>query len=295
MVWRAKVSMKTNLTPAELDRAQAYAQKIDLNNSAVIMQYAAPVQRRITSFSGQALEIATSQASNDAISIINQLIEQIQTFSKAKRGFLGLGKMSTEDWREEYQGASQTIKALSLQLEQIQFQLYKDMGLYQEMAKRNQAARQELQLYLSAGQHKLQLARSQELPRLEANQQVNGQLQLNHYRGQVEQFEKKLQDLEVTRIIADQFESQLQLMHQTAQTLTDRLQATIQHTIPLWQNQVSIALGLDRIKQAREVEQAIQETEFQEPGDRIKQLTEEILTDMTDQKTDLEQLQTNPK
>lgn len=286
--------MTINLSPQELQKANSYAEKIDLNNSAVIMQYAAPVQRRITSYSGQALEIATGNASNEAVEIINQLISKISRFATPRKGLFGLGKKSTEDWRSEYQATSRDIKTLALQLERIQFQLYKDMGLYQEMAKQNQDARQELLLYLQAGKTRLETAQKLELPMMETKYLTSPTSQsgmiLSDYEAQVDQFAKKLQDLQVTKIISEQFEAQLDLMYQTAQTLSEKLQATITHTIPLWQNQVAIALGLDNIRRAKDTDRAINQVDFADPAEKISQLTTQIIQDIDDKKTELQEL-----
>lgn len=289
--------MTTNLSPLELQKANRYAEKIDLTNNAVIMQYAAPIQKRITTFSSQALEIAAGNASHEAVSIINLLIEKITAFAEPRKGFLGLSKKTTEDWRADYHTISSDIKQLSLQLEALQFQLYKDMGLYQQMAQRNREAKQELLLYLQAGQTRLDTAQKLELPMMESrykeSQAPQDQMVLTGYQNQVAQFQKKLQDLQITKIISDQFEAQLDLMYQTAHTLSEKLQTTITHTIPLWQNQVSIALGLDRIKQAREADRAIQEVSFKDPADKISQLTDDILQDMDNKKAELQELGPN--
>lgn len=283
--------MTINLSPQELQQANSYAEKIDLNNNAVIMQYAAPVQKRITAFSAQALEIAAGNASTEAVSIINQLIEKITAFAEPRKGFLGLSRKTSEDWREEYHSISDDIKQLSLQLESLQFQLYKDMGLYQQMTQRNRSARQELMLYLQAGKTRLETAQKLELPMMEARYNDSlapqDQLRLTGYQGQVAQFQKRLQDLQVTKIISDQFEAQLDLMYQTAHSLSEKLQTTITHTIPLWQNQVSIALGLDRIKQARQADQAMHQIELSDPAERIAKLSDELLQDMDHKKTEL--------
>lgn len=284
-----------NLSPQELQKANAYADKIDLNNTSVIMQYAAPVQRKITSYSSQALDIASGNSSTQAIDVIQQLTERIRNFSTTRKGFLGLGRLTRDDWRQAYQETSGIIRQLALQLEGLQFQLYKDMGLYQAMAQKNQEARQELLLYLQAGQTRLATAKELELPmlttRLQTTRSAEVQLNLTHYQGQVEQFEKKLQDLHVTKIISEQFESQLDLMYQSARTLSEKLQQIISHTIPLWQNQVSIALGLDRIEQARAADRMIRETPFDNPGERIEQLTERILKDIDNKKAELQELE----
>ena len=286
--------MAIDLSPQELQKANRYAEKIDLTNTALIMQYAAPIQRRITSYSGQALEIAAGNAANEAISIINFLMEKITAFASPRKGFLGLGTKNTQDWRSEYQAISGDIKSLSLQLEQLQFQLYKDMGLYQEMAKQNREARQELLLYLQAGRTRLEKAKQLELPLMENQARDTGSAQsdmlLSSFRNQVAQFDKKLQDLQITKIISDQFEAQLELMYQTAQTLSEKLQATITHTIPLWQNQVAIALGLDRIRQTSQADQTISDLEMANPAEKISQLSDTILDDMANKKTELEQL-----
>lgn len=286
--------MAIDLSPQELQKANRYAEKIDLTNTALIMQYAAPIQRRITSYSGQALEIAAGNAANEAISIINFLIGKIGNFASPRKGFLGLGTKNIQDWQSEYHTISGDIKSLTLQLEQLQFQLYKDMGLYQEMAKQNREARQELLLYLQAGRTRLDKAKQLELPLMENQARDTGSAQsemmLSSFRNQVAQFDKKLQDLQITKIISDQFEAQLELMYQTAQTLSEKLQATITHTIPLWQNQVAIALGLDRIRQTSQADQAISNLEMKDPAEKISQLTETILDDMTNKKTELEQL-----
>lgn len=291
MVSPVMTSMNS-LSEKELEQAKNYAAKIDLNNTAVIMQYAAPVQRKITNYSSQALEIASSQSTSEALDVINQLIEIIRSFAATKKGLFGLGKMTQTDWRTAYQSASQTISQLSLRLEQIQFELYKDMGLYQQMAKRNQEAKRELLLYQEAGKLRLDMAKERELPKLlseKAEGSAQANLQLSHYQGAVAEFEKKLQDLQVSRLISEQFDAQLKLMYETAHTLSDKLQSTISHTIPLWQNQVAIALGLDRIRQATEAERLVRETEFVNPSEQISELTSEILQDMNQKKTELEE------
>lgn len=272
----------TLLSEQDLKKAQDYATRIDLYNQAEVMQYAAAAQRKLAKVSGSALHIAGDFSVERAAALTEQLLDEIRQFSK-KKGFLGLGRRDDADWIEDYKQTQASVNALSLQLEQMQFQLYKDMGLYQQLAQKNLQHRRELDLYLQAGQFKLDTVKSLELPALEAQTKADPSLEnsmtLDHLQQQTLLFEKKLHDLEISRVISQQFETQLSLLHDSARLMSEKLQSTIQQTIPLWNNQISLALGLEKTRQSMEAGRKVQSAATESFADKqqtIEQVTEMI-------------------
>lgn len=285
-----------HLTPQDMQKAKDYSTRINLFNQAEVLQYAASAQRKLAKASDSALGIAGDFSVDRAAELTERLLDEIRQFGR-KKGFLGFGRRDDEEWASDYRETHASVQQLSLQLEQLQFQLFKDMGLYQQLAQKNLQHRRELDLYIQAGRYKLDDVRQLELPALERTAKdtptQENVMTLEHLQHQAVQFEKKLLDLETSRVISKQFEAQLSLLYDSARLMSEKLQSTIQQTVPLWMNQITLALGLEKTRQAMEIDRDIQaqaQDSFADKQSRIEQITEKITEQIARKQAELIEL-----
>ena len=254
------------LSPEEQKIVDAFAEKIDLTNSGAIMQYGAGTQKKMSEFADSALANVRNKDMGEVGKEISGLVAELKSFdvSEEDNGFLRFFKKSANKataLQAKYDKTEDSVKAIAESLEKHQIQLLKDVATLDRMYALNLSYFKELTMYIAAGKKKLEEVRRGQLKELEEkaaktqNQQdAQAAKDLASY---CNRFEKKLYDLELTRQIALQTGPQIRLVQDSDTVMAEKIQSTIVNTIPLWKNQMVIALGIEHSNQAAKAEKEV--------------------------------------
>lgn len=254
------------LSAEEQKQVDEFATAIDLTDSASVLQYGAACQKKISSFSDSALEGVRTRDPGQAGEMITALVAELKGFSdtEAKKGFLGFFKKSGNQvarLKARYEKASVSVERITEELEKHQNQLLTDIVMLDQMYQTNLKYYKELTLYLAAGQKKLTETRQEILPakKLLAEQSGDPQAaqEVRDLASQCERFEKKLADLMLTRTISMQMAPQIRLVQNNDALMSDKIQSVIHTTIPLWKNQMVLALGMAHSTSAMEAHRSV--------------------------------------
>lgn len=262
----AEMRAKANLTPAERKVVSDFASKIDLTNSNVVLQYGAGAQTKIANFSESALANVRTKDLGEIGEMMTSLIGQLKSFDddEEKGGFLGFFKKSSNKlatMKSRYDKAEVSVNNIAKQLQDHQIALLKDVAMLDKMYELNEQNFKELSMYILAGKEKLEQARNVELPALIAKAEASGlpedSQRANDFANLCDRFEKKIYDLELTRTVAIQMAPQIRLIQNNDTVMAEKIQSTIVNTIPLWKNQMVLALGITHSQQAMEAQRAV--------------------------------------
>ena len=241
---------QVNLTPEEQAMVDQFAEKIDITNSQQVLQYGSACQKKIGDFSEAALSKVSTKDLGEVGDMITSLIGELKSFDageEEKKGILGFFKKKVEK--------------IQSMLEGHQVQLLKDIAMLDKMYDLNMAYFKELSMYILAGKKKLADVRANELQQAMDKAKVSGLPEdaqaARDLADQCERFEKKLYDLELTRNISLQMGPQIRLLQNNDTMMAEKIQSTIVNTIPLWKNQMVLALGLAHSQQAMQAERAV--------------------------------------
>lgn len=254
------------LTPEEQKVIDEFVEKIDISNSAVVMQYGAGAQKKIASFSDTALANVRTKDLGEVGDEISDLVVELKGFDigEDEKGFFGFFKKQSnklEGLKARYDKAEVNVNKIASSLEGHQIQLMKDIVMLDKLYETNLAYHKELSMYIIAGKKRLQLDRATKLEELKAKAQRSGLAEdaqaANDFAQQCDSFEKKLHDLELTRMVSVQMSPQIRLVQNNDRMMAEKIQSTIVNTIPLWKSQMVLALGVahseDAIRAQREV------------------------------------------
>lgn len=254
------------LTPEEQKVVDEFVEKIDISNSAVVMQYGAGAQKKIASFSDTALANVRTKDLGEVGDEISDLVVELKGFDigEDEKGFFGFFKKQSnklEGLKARYDKAEVNVNKIASSLEGHQIQLMKDIVMLDKLYETNLAYHKELSMYIIAGKKRLQLDRATKLEELKAKAQRSGLAEdaqaANDFAQQCDSFEKKLHDLELTRMVSVQMSPQIRLVQNNDRMMAEKIQSTIVNTIPLWKSQMVLALGVahseDAIRAQREV------------------------------------------
>ena len=257
----------TPLSPEEQKMVQDFAEKIDLTNSQMILQYGAASQKKLSDFSDSALSRVRTKDMGETGELITQLIGELKGFdatAENQKGFLGFFKKKSnelEALKVKYDKADVNVERIKAQLEDHQVTLMKDIAMLDKMYQLNLVYFKELSMYILAGRKKLQQVRENDLAAAEAKAKASGLPEdaqaARDLADQCDRFEKKLYDLELTRNISIQMGPQIRLIQSNDTMMAEKIQTTIVNTIPLWKSQMVIALGLEHSRQAVEAQRAV--------------------------------------
>ena len=257
----------TPLSPEEQKMVQDFAEKIDLTNSQMILQYGAASQKKLSDFSDSALSRVRTKDMGETGELITQLIGELKGFdatAENQKGFLGFFKKKSnelEALKVKYDKADVNVERIKTQLEDHQVTLMKDIAMLDKMYQLNLVYFKELSMYILAGRKKLQQVRENDLAAAEAKAKASGLPEdaqaARDLADQCERFEKKLYDLELTRNISLQMGPQIRLLQNNNTMMAEKIQSTIVNTIPLWKNQMVLALGLAHTQKAMQAERAV--------------------------------------
>ena len=256
---------ESTLTPAERKMVDDFASQIDLNNSTVILQYGAGAQKKIADFSETALSNVRSKDLGEVGELLSGVVCELKNFDEEEeKGFLGFFKKSSnriEALKSKYDKAEVNINKICGVLEEHQIQLLKDTAMLDKMYDMNKDYFKELSMYILAGKKKLEKARKEELPLLTQKAQASGLPEdaqaVNDFIALCDRFEKKVHDLELTRMVSIQMAPQIRLVQSNDTIMAEKIQSTLVNTIPLWKSQMVLALGINHSTQAAQAQREV--------------------------------------
>jgi len=257
----------SQLSDEEQKQVHEFAGKIDITDTNAVLTYGAASQRNIASFSESTLKSVRSKDMGEVGKMLSGLVVELKGFSDTgdgKKGFLGLKKKITNriaTMKAEYAKVSVNVDKIAEMLEKHQVVLLKDAAMLDKMYDVNQAYFKELTMYIIAGKQKLDECRNVILPQLHDKAAQSGQPEdaqaANDYANMINRFEKKLHDLELTRIISIQMAPQIRLVQNNDVLMVEKIQTSIVNTIPLWKSQMVLALGMNNAQQAMEAQRQV--------------------------------------
>ena len=263
------VQMDENLlSDAEKKAVEDFSKKIDLTDSQLVLQYGAAAQKNVAGFSENALNSVRTKDLGEVGKSLSDLVVELKGFGEEeeKKGLFGLFKKTgnkLEAMKAQYAKVEANVDKIVRELEQHQVTLLKDVAMFDQMYELNLKYYKELTMYILAGKKRLEAVRATELPALKAKAEATGaQEDAQAYNDLVqmcERFEKKLHDLELTRMISIQMGPQTRLLQNNDTLMVEKIQSSLVNTIPLWKSQMVLALGLEHGRQATAAQSAVTE------------------------------------
>ena len=253
------------LTPEEQKQVDDFAAQIDLTNTQAVLQYGAGSQKKIADFSETALSNVRTKDMGEVGNLLTDVVAQLRGFdTEEDKGFFGLFKKSGDklsNLKAKYDKAEVNITKICDAMESHQVVLLKDVAVLDKLYQLNLNYFKELSMYILAGKKKLAETREGELQQALAKAQASGRPEdaqaARDLADMCDRFEKKLYDLELTRNISLQRGPQIRLLQNNDTLMAEKIQTTIINTIPLWKNQMVMALGLAHSTQAMQAERAV--------------------------------------
>lgn len=249
---------ESTLTPEERKAVNDFVGQIDLKNSTTILQYGAGAQKKIADFSGTALSNVRSKDLGEIGELLSGVVYELRKFDEEEeKGFLGLFKKSSnkiEAMKSKYDKAEVNINKICTVLEEHQIQLLKDTAMLDKMYDLNKNYFKELSMYILAGKKRLAQVRETDLKAAIDKAKQTGLPEdaqtANDMASLCDRFEKKLHDLELTRMISIQMAPQIRLVQNNDTLMAEKIQSTLVNTIPLWKSQMVLALGVSHSQAA---------------------------------------------
>lgn len=275
------------LTPEELRMVEEFSKKIDVTDSKAILTYGAGTQKKMADFSEKTLESVKTKDMGEVGDMITGLVSQLRSFDvdEEEKGIMGFFKKKghqVQELRTKYASAEKNVEAIATELEKHQVTLLKDIELLDRMYELNLNYYKELTMYILAGKKKLKEVRSTKLPELQKKAELSGLPEdaqaARDLAEQCDRFEKKLHDLQLTRAVAMQTGPQIRMIQAADQVMAEKIQSTIVNTIPLWKNQMVIAIGIEHATQAAKAEREVTEMTnalLRKNAEKLKQATVE--------------------
>ncbi|MDY5613398.1 toxic anion resistance protein [Dysosmobacter sp.] len=291
------------LSEAEKQVVEDFSKKINIMDSNLILQYGAAAQKNVAGFSENALASVRSKDLGEVGKSLSELVVELKGFGQEeeKKGFFGMFKKAgnkLETMKAQYAKVEANVDKISRELEQHQVTLLKDVAMFDQMYELNLKYYKELTMYILAGKKKLEDVRTNELPALKARaEQTGAQEDAQRYNDMAqmcERFEKKLHDLELTRMISIQMGPQTRLLQNNDTLMVEKIQSSLVNTIPLWKSQMVLALGMEHSRQATAAQSAVTEMTndlLKKNADMLKMGTIETAKEAERSIVDIETLQ----
>lgn len=257
------------LSQEEKDAIEEFNQKINVEDATQILQYGAKAQTKISQFSDSVLEDVKTRNTGEVGDLLADLVGEIKSFDSdiANTNKTGLGKLFTSVKKQlekliaGYEKIEVNIDKIEASLEKHRLQMLKDITIFDTMYEKNLEYFKELSLYIIAGEKKIEELRNVTLPELQKKAQESGEQldaqKVNDMKNMINRFEKKIYDLKTTRIISIQMAPQIRLLQNNEAELVEKIQGSLTNTIPLWKNQMVLALGINNAKQAIGAQKAV--------------------------------------
>lgn len=267
-----KVTVQTEtLTPAERKQVEEIKEKINLMDSGYALQFGSTAQKDMAAFSDSLLSQVRTKDSGQVGELLTDLSGKINEFSDKQNDsfvkkipLLGSLVSKGENMLSSYEKLSNKVEKIQSELEKAKNTMMKDIVLFDNLYQKNLDYFKELQLYIQAGEEKLEEMRSQVLPKLRRDAAASADPMaaqvVSDFESNVDRFEKKIHDLKISKTIAIQTAPQLRLIQNNDKILVERVQGAIYNAIPLWKNQIVIALGLSRQNHVLQMQKAISDT-----------------------------------
>lgn len=254
------------LTVEEKKMVDDFVEKIDLTNSNSILQYGVGAQKKIADFSETALNNVKTKDLGAIGDMLSNVVVELKNFenTEEKKGFLGIFKkpvQKLEDMKVKYTKVEGNINNICTALEKHQIQLLKDISMLDKMYEINKVYFKELTMYILAGKKKLDKVRNEDLAKLAEKARLSGRTEdaqeANDLAALCDRFEKKIHDLELTKMISLQMAPQIRLIQNNDTLMSEKIQSTIVNTIPLWKSQIVLALGVEHSANAVKVQNEV--------------------------------------
>ncbi len=260
------VELADSLNEAEKKMVADFAEKIDITNSNMVLQYGADAQKKLAGFSESALSNVRTKDLGEVGDMLSDLIGELKGFDaeEESKGILGFFKKQgskLDMLKTKYNKVETNVEKISHALEDHQLQLFKDIALLDQMYQKNLVNFKELTMYILAGKIKLEQVRTTELAELVARAEASGKAEdaqaANDLAALCDRFEKKLHDLELTRMVSVQMGPQIRLVQNNDTLMAEKIQTTLTSTLPLWKSQMVLALGLEHSNQAMKAQREV--------------------------------------
>ena len=267
------------LSEAEQKAVLSFAEQIDLTDANQVIQYGSAAQKNIADFSETALEKVKTKDLGELGDMISSLLVELKSCDETekKKGLAGLfqkAESSAQAMRAKYSTAEANVDRISGELEKHQVRLMKDVAVMDQMYEKNLEYFKELTMYILAGRKKLETERATTLAALRDKAAKSGLAEdaqaANDFENKCLRFEKKLHDLELTRVISLQTAPQIRMIQNNDSMMIEKIQTSIMNTIPLWKNQMVLSLGIENSRRAMEAQR------------KVTDMTNELLTKNAD-------------
>ena len=257
----------SSLSPAEQAAVRDFSEKIDIKNTDQVMNYGSAAQKNISEFSDAALSTVKTKDLGECGDMLSELVVELKGLNfdeEEKKGFLGLFKKASQTIAEkkaQFDKAEVNVDKIVEELEKHEITLMKDISMMDKMYEKNEEYMKELTMYILAGKLKIEHLRNVELPEYVAKAKETGLPEdaqaANDFANLIGRFEKKIHDLELTRTISVQMAPQIRMVQNNDSLMAEKIRSSIVNTIPLWKNQMVLALSLYHSEQAMQAQRNV--------------------------------------
>ncbi len=299
----AALPAEPSFTEEEQRMIDEFSKQIDISDTAIILSYGAPAQKKISDFSDSALGSVRNKDFGEVGEMITGLIANLRSMNddaEDDRGFLGIFKSTKrkiQNLKTKYDKCEESVNDIVGILEGHQITLLKDVSMFDELYEMNLSYFKELSMYIAAGKKKLAEERVGRLVELKDKAAASGLPEdaqaANDFEEQCIRFERKLHDLELTRMVSIQMAPQIRLVQNNDTMMTEKIQTVIMNTIPLWKSQMVIALGIEHSRQAMEAGRSVTDMTnelLKKNADALHQATVEVTREAERGVVDIESL-----
>lgn len=256
---------KMVLTPEEQEMVNSFSEKINVENAAQILQYGAGTQKKMADFSDEALKNVRAQDRGEIGELLADVVGELKGFdAEEEKGFFGFFKKQAnkiENLKNKYDKAEANVERITDSLQQHQIRLLKDSAMMDKMYEQNLLYFRELSMYILAGKKHLKDVREGKLKELEDKARLSGLPEdaqaARDFDSKCTSFEKKIHDLELTRMVSLQTAPQIRLVQNNDMVMAEKIQTTIVNTIPLWKSQMVLALGIAHSSEAARAQRQV--------------------------------------
>lgn len=269
-----KENTQLDFTPEERTKIAEIKESIDLTDSGATVQFGIGAQRRLTEFTDSILDNVRSKEVGQVGDLLSSLVVEVNSLDPSSftndNGILSKlpgvknAVKSLKKLAERYSKAEVQIDKIEAALEKARMDMLKDISVFDIMYKQNLDCFRELGLYIQAGKERVEEIKTETIPKLRAEAQVSGnpmdaQL-VRDFEDEVDRFEKKIYDLELSRTIAVQTAPQIKMIQNNDRVLVDKIQTAVLNTIPIWKSQFVIAMGLNNQQRVLKMQREITDT-----------------------------------
>ena len=254
------------LTEEERKMVDDFSKKIDITDTQLVLQYGSAAQKSVASFSESALSSVRTKDLGEVGDTLSDLVVELKDFGEEedKGGIFGFFKKAgnkMETMKAQYSKAEANVEKITRELEQHQVRLMKDIAMFDQMYELNLKYYKELTMYIIAGKKRLAQVRSTDLEELRRKAEASGAAEdaqaYNDLAQMCERFDKKLHDLELTRMVSIQMGPQTRMLQNNDTLMVEKIQSSLVNTIPLWKSQMVLALGLENSRKATAAQTAV--------------------------------------